>query len=220
MVLQEWIQINSRLKIDIWNLIQIYSQLRKLQVFLIQINSRLKQLFRILIRINSWLNAIHSQFRMTCFGHSTQLLTWLTFFRLSTRVLDSHDFYRAFDSSVYFQQIDSNQLMTQLVSQWLESIQLMAQAAFQELTQNQLITQVHSQVLIQIDSWLKMHFNYVIQINSWLKRKHLILRRLMIRLLVRAMSAWGPAAPFRQGALNPRPGRGGGADFALPSCFS
>ena len=75
---------------------------QKASRILIQINSQLRKLFRILIPINSWLNdAIHSQFRVTHFVHSTLLMTWYDLFGLSTQVLTSSDLFGAFDSSSF-----------------------------------------------------------------------------------------------------------------------
>ena len=92
----------------------------------------------------------------------------------------SLNFIHLFGASVKC--LDSNQLMTQVVSRRLESIQFMAQASFHELTQNQLMTPVASpgRYWFWLTRDLKCFPIFRFESTHDSSEKHLILSRLMI----------------------------------------
>ena len=102
MALQELIQINSRLKMEFWNLIHIESRLKQPSGILNQIDSSLKNYLEYWFELthDSMILFIPSLFLTSydLFGHSTLLLT---FFGISTQVLTSYDFFLALDSSAF-----------------------------------------------------------------------------------------------------------------------
>ena len=178
MALQELIQTNSRLKINIWNLIQVDSLLKKLSKVLFKSTLDTKNLQN-LIWINSWLNyAIHFQFRITFLGIwfycwlgkiflGCPLKCWrrMTFFGLSTQLLPL--------------KIDLNQLMTEAVSRWIDLTHNSSgfdSSEFPGIDSDRLITQNASRFL---DSEQLMTQ----------AEKQLILSRLLIRLWVIPISA-------------------------------
>ena len=115
---------------------------QKASRILIQINSWLKKSFRILHRINSWhSDAIHSQFHVTFFRPSAQLLTWWPFCAFHSKV----DFvwpFLGFSTQSAFLKIDSNHFMT--LKQYLGDLN-------------------------RFNSWLKRLSRNWLRINSWLE---------------------------------------------------
>ena len=183
------IQIDSRLIMDLLNLIQIDSRLKKLPGFWLKSNHDSK-VFKILIRINSRINdAIHSQVRVT-------------FLRIQLYWWHGMTFLGAFHSSVDF------------VWPFL-TFRLKCLPAQTDL--NQPTVEQYLGDLNRCNSWLKRLSRNWLRIISWLQwiprhwfrsthdskffpifrfksthdwsQKHLILRRLMIRLWIIPMSA-------------------------------
>ena len=187
MALQDVIQINYRLKINFWNLIQIDSGFKKLAEFWFKSAHDSRNFSK------SWFESTHDS--MMLFIPSfvwpflgVQLYRWLgmTFLGFSTQKSSLRmNFFGGLSTQVPYRQTDMNRLMTQAVSRRPEAIQLM--------------TQRRSRNWLRINSRLKWIRRYWFRWTHDSKRfptflfksthasseKHLILSRIMIRLLSR-----------------------------------
>ena len=165
--------VNSRLKMDVWNLFRIDSRFKSFQNF--DSNQLTAQkAFKNLDSNQPMTQWCYSFPVRLTFFFIIQLYCWLgmTFFGFST-LLNSCSFlsFRLKYLPDNLMWISSWPSSSSIWETWVDSTHYSIRRLFQESTQNQLMTQVDSQVFIQIDSWLRRIPDFSIHIDSWLKPK-------------------------------------------------